>query len=64
VHFEHTIAINHPVEKVFGSVSNPANLPEWQGPPTIHQRSETRHTVPGFRALLTEGASECDLALV
>ena len=34
MHFEYTIVINQPVEKVFGYVSNPANLPEWQGPPT------------------------------
>jgi uncharacterized protein YndB with AHSA1/START domain len=34
MHFEYTIVINKPVEKVFNYVSNPANLPEWQGPPT------------------------------
>ena len=33
MHFEYTIGINQPVEKVFNYVSNPANLPEWQGPP-------------------------------
>ena len=32
--FEYTIVINQPVEKVFDYVSNPVNLPEWQGPPT------------------------------
>jgi uncharacterized protein YndB with AHSA1/START domain len=34
MHLEYTIVINQPVEKVFHYVSNPANLPEWQGPPT------------------------------
>jgi uncharacterized protein YndB with AHSA1/START domain len=33
MHLEYTIVINQPVEKVFNYVSNPANLPEWQGPP-------------------------------
>ena len=33
MHFEYTIVINQPVEKVFSYVSNPVNLPEWQGPP-------------------------------
>jgi uncharacterized protein YndB with AHSA1/START domain len=34
MHFEYTMVINQPVERVFNYVSNPANLPEWQGPPT------------------------------
>jgi uncharacterized protein YndB with AHSA1/START domain len=34
MHFEYTIGINQPVEKVFDYVSNPVHLPEWQGPPT------------------------------
>ncbi len=34
MHFEYTIVINQPMEKIFNYVSNPANLPEWQGPPT------------------------------
>ncbi len=34
MHFEYIIVINQPVEKVFDYVSNPVNLPEWQGPPT------------------------------
>lgn len=32
--FEESVVINQPVEKVFDYVSNPLNLPEWQGPPT------------------------------
>jgi uncharacterized protein YndB with AHSA1/START domain len=32
MHFGYTIVINQPVEKVFNYVSNPVNLPEWQGP--------------------------------
>ena len=34
MHFEYTIVIKQPVAKVFNYVSNPVNLPEWQGPPT------------------------------
>ena len=42
MHFEYTIVINQPVEKVFDYVSNPVNLPEWQGPPTeIHDLQQT-----------------------
>jgi uncharacterized protein YndB with AHSA1/START domain len=33
MHFEYTIVINQSVENVFNYVSNPVNLPEWQGPP-------------------------------
>ena len=32
MHFEYTTVINQPVEKVFDYVSDPVNLPEWQGP--------------------------------
>ncbi len=43
MHFEYTIVINQPVEKVFDYVSDPANLPEWQGPPTeIRDLQQTR----------------------
>ncbi len=42
MHFEYTMVINQPVERVFNYVSNPANLPEWQGPPTeIHNLQQT-----------------------
>jgi uncharacterized protein YndB with AHSA1/START domain len=45
MHFEYTIVINQPVEKVFNYVSNPLNLPEWQGPP-VEIRS-LQQTTPG-----------------
>jgi uncharacterized protein YndB with AHSA1/START domain len=45
MHLEYTIGINQPVEKVFNYVSNPANLPEWQGPPT--EIRDLQHTTPG-----------------
>jgi uncharacterized protein YndB with AHSA1/START domain len=45
MHFEYTIVINQPVEKVFNYVSNPANLPEWQGPPT--EIRNLQQTTPG-----------------
>jgi hypothetical protein len=45
MHFEYTVLINQPVEKVFGYVSNPANLPEWQGPPT--EIRDLQLTTPG-----------------
>ena len=32
MHFEGSVVINQPVEKVFNDVTNPKNLPEWQGP--------------------------------
>jgi uncharacterized protein YndB with AHSA1/START domain len=34
MHFEDSVVIERPVQKVFDYVSNPVNLPEWQGPPT------------------------------
>ncbi len=43
--FEYTIVINQPVEKVFNYLSNPANLPEWQGPPT--EIRNLQQTTPG-----------------
>jgi uncharacterized protein YndB with AHSA1/START domain len=43
--FGYTIVINQPVEKVFDYVSNPANLPEWQGPPT--EIRDLQQTTPG-----------------
>jgi uncharacterized protein YndB with AHSA1/START domain len=45
MHFEYAIVINQPVEKVFTYVSNPANLPEWQGPPT--EIRDLQQTTPG-----------------
>ena len=45
MHFEYTIVINQPVERVFNYVSNPANLPEWQGPPT--EIRDQQQTTPG-----------------
>jgi uncharacterized protein YndB with AHSA1/START domain len=45
MHLEYTIVINQPVEKVFNYVSNPVNLPEWQGPPT--EIRNLRQTTPG-----------------
>jgi uncharacterized protein YndB with AHSA1/START domain len=45
MHFEYTIVINQPVEKVFNYVSNPLNLPEWQGPPV--EIRGLQQTTPG-----------------
>jgi uncharacterized protein YndB with AHSA1/START domain len=45
MHFEYTIVINQPVEQVFDYVSDPANLPEWQGPPT--EIRDLQRTTPG-----------------
>jgi uncharacterized protein YndB with AHSA1/START domain len=45
MHLEYTIVINQPVEKVFNYVSNPVNLPEWQGPPT--EIRDLQQTTPG-----------------
>ena len=45
MHFQYTIVINQPVEKVYNYVSNPANLPEWQGPPT--EIRDLQQTTPG-----------------
>jgi uncharacterized protein YndB with AHSA1/START domain len=45
MHLEYTIVINQPVEKVFDYVSNPANLPEWQGPPT--EIRDLQQSTPG-----------------
>ena len=45
MHFEYTIVINQPVEKVFSYMSNPVNLPEWQGPPT--EIRNLQQTTPG-----------------
>jgi uncharacterized protein YndB with AHSA1/START domain len=45
MHFEYTIVINQPVEKVFSYMSDPANLPEWQGPPT--EIRDLQQTTPG-----------------
>jgi uncharacterized protein YndB with AHSA1/START domain len=42
---EYTIVIDQPVEKVFNYVSDPANLPEWQGPPT--EIRDLQQTTPG-----------------
>jgi hypothetical protein len=36
----------------------------YSGRLTVHQRLETTHSEPRFRALLTEEASEVELALV
>ena len=43
--FEYTIVINHPVEKVFNYVSDPTNLPVWQGPPT--EIRDLQQSTPG-----------------
>jgi uncharacterized protein YndB with AHSA1/START domain len=43
--FEYTIVISQPVEKVFDYISNPANLPEWQGPPT--EIRDLQQSAPG-----------------
>ncbi len=45
MHFEYTIVIDQPVEKVFGYMSNPMNLPEWQGPPA--EIRDLQQTTPG-----------------
>ena len=45
MHFEYTIVINQPVEKVFDYVSNPVNFPEWQGPPT--EIRDLQQSTPG-----------------
>jgi uncharacterized protein YndB with AHSA1/START domain len=45
MHFEYTIVINQPVEKVFSYMSDPANLPEWQGPPT--EIRDLQQSTPG-----------------
>ena len=45
MHLEYTIAINQPVGKVFDYVSDPVNLPEWQGPPT--EIRDLQRTAPG-----------------
>ena len=45
MHFEYTMVIDQPVEKVFNYVSNPLNLPEWQGPPT--EIRNLQQTTPG-----------------
>jgi uncharacterized protein YndB with AHSA1/START domain len=50
MHLEYTIVINQPVQKVFNYVSNPVNLPEWQGPPT-----EIRDLQQSTPAQLREG---------
>ena len=50
MHLEYTIVINQPVEKVFDYVSNPVNLPEWQGLPT--EIRDLQQIMPG---LLREG---------
>jgi len=50
MYFEYIIVINQPVEQVFDYVSNPANLPEWQGPPV--EIRDLRRTAP---AQLREG---------
>jgi uncharacterized protein YndB with AHSA1/START domain len=50
MHFEYTIVINQPVEQVFDYVSNPVNLPEWQGPPV--EIRDLQQTTP---AQLREG---------
>jgi uncharacterized protein YndB with AHSA1/START domain len=43
--FEYTVVISQPVEKVFDYISNPANLPEWQGlPPEIR---DLQQSTPG-----------------
>ena len=42
---EYTIVVDQPVENVFNYVSNPANLPEWQGPPT--EIRDLQQTTPG-----------------
>ncbi len=42
---EYTIVIDQSVDKVFNYVSNPANLPEWQGPPT--EIRDLQQTTPG-----------------
>ncbi len=45
MHFEDSVIIEQPVHKVFDYVSNPVNLPEWQGPPT--EIRDLHQTVPG-----------------
>ena len=45
MHLEYTIVINQPVEKVFNYVSNPVNLPVWQGPPT--EIRDLQQSTPG-----------------
>jgi hypothetical protein len=43
--FEESVVLNQPVEKVFDYVSNPLNLPEWQGPPT--EVRDLQQSTPG-----------------
>ena len=45
MHLEYTIVINQPVERVFDYVSNPVNLPEWQGPPV--EIRDLQQSTPG-----------------
>jgi uncharacterized protein YndB with AHSA1/START domain len=45
MHFEDSVVIEQPVQKVFDYVSNPVNLPEWQGPPT--EIRDLQQTLPG-----------------
>ena len=45
MHLEYIMVIDQPVEKVFNYVANPANLPEWQGPPT--EIRNLQQTTPG-----------------
>ena len=45
MHFEYTIVINQPVEKIFKYVSNPTNVPEWQGPPV--EIRDLQQSTPG-----------------
>ena len=50
MHLAYTMVIKQPVGNVFNYVSNPANLPEWQGPPV--EIRDLQRTTP---AQLREG---------
>lgn len=45
MHLEYTMVIDQPVEKVFNYVSDPLNLPEWQGPPV--EIRDLQQSTPG-----------------
>ena len=45
MHFEDSVVIEQPAQKVFDYLSNPVNIPEWSGPP-IEVR-DLQQSVPG-----------------
>ena len=45
MHFEDSVLIDQPVEKVFDYIANPQNIPKWSGPP-IEVR-DVQQSMPG-----------------